>query len=395
MKSPEEKLVSANEQGSGGGAGRAGEAGTAGAAAGASPSNTAPANSNKSSETQILRSGIDTLILSYRGELKPELEVCLSELKRLAQHQDEKERAYAQISLAGQLFTVKAQGFGIFPYVLANHWYRLSLGRVQKSSVPAVYAQVYSEVLTYEGCQTALKTLSLVIDELALVEPETVSRVDVCADFTTAFDLSTFDTRSWVSRAKLKSQYEVGGEFSGWAFGMGGDVAARLYNKSLELVSSGKAHLLELYRACGWDEVSRIWRLEFEVKRNALGSLGIRQFADLESNLPELWSYLTANWLRLTLPSLSDERSSRWPLHVLWVDLQGVDWGRDPLKGLKRVSTATLPHGDACYLSYISALTGFMALHGIDDPSKAASLLADQSQYWLSDLPAFFGPVMT
>ena len=62
--------------------------GAAAHAPGAPPSNTAPYNCNWSDDLVILRSGVDTLQLSYRGELYEEWQVRLAELKRLAQSED-------------------------------------------------------------------------------------------------------------------------------------------------------------------------------------------------------------------------------------------------------------------------------------------------------------------
>ena len=59
--------------------------GTAGGAAGAPPSNTAPVNSLKGGSVKILRTGIDSLYLSYPGTLAAESTVALEALKELAQ----------------------------------------------------------------------------------------------------------------------------------------------------------------------------------------------------------------------------------------------------------------------------------------------------------------------
>ena len=97
---------------------------------GALPSNTAPYNSNTGQEWfKALRWGVDSLYLSYPGELSRDSDLRLKELKQLAQSNEPGEVAKAQLPLAGHIFEVKEKGASLFPYILEDGAFRIQLSR--------------------------------------------------------------------------------------------------------------------------------------------------------------------------------------------------------------------------------------------------------------------------
>src|SRR5688572_14830691 len=69
----------------------------------APPSNRA-SNTCIAASLHVLSRHVDSLELSFRGSLKPEIEAHLNHLKVLAQSRDEAHRAQAQLVIAGQVF---------------------------------------------------------------------------------------------------------------------------------------------------------------------------------------------------------------------------------------------------------------------------------------------------
>jgi len=51
----------------------------------------------------------------------------------------------------------------------------------------------------------------------------------------------------------------------------------------------------EANRWCG----ERVWRVEFQCRREVLRELGVETLEDLESRMTEIWAYLSAKWFRL------------------------------------------------------------------------------------------------
>ncbi len=109
---------------------------------GTPPSNTVPHNSNNE-YFKLLRVGVDSLYLSYRGELLPEVKERLAKLKQLAQHPEADQQAQAQYAIAGHIFEVKDKGTSIFPYVLEDGAFRISLSRTSKKT-PMAYVKLSS-----------------------------------------------------------------------------------------------------------------------------------------------------------------------------------------------------------------------------------------------------------
>ena len=86
---------------------------------GTSPSNTVPYNSNIE-YFKLLRFGVDSLYLSYQGDIFPVVQERLTKLKQLAQHPESYQQAMAQYPIAGHIFEVKDKGSSVFPFVIED-----------------------------------------------------------------------------------------------------------------------------------------------------------------------------------------------------------------------------------------------------------------------------------
>ncbi|SFM40141.1 hypothetical protein [Nitrosomonas communis] len=81
---------------------------------GTTRSNTVPNNCN-SDYFKLLRFGVDSLYLSYPGELLPDVDDELKELKKTAQLPQSFEQIKAQYSVNDHIFEVKDKGAKLFP----------------------------------------------------------------------------------------------------------------------------------------------------------------------------------------------------------------------------------------------------------------------------------------
>lgn len=131
---------------------------------GAPPSNTAPYNCINDNSTKILRCSIDSLYLSYSGNLYEEWNKKLQTLKAIAQSDDDMEKAQAQVALGRHLFEVMGRGDGRFPYVLQDGALRIALSKPEALSMPLAYTQLSSESLTFSDVETLEKDLRFVIN---------------------------------------------------------------------------------------------------------------------------------------------------------------------------------------------------------------------------------------
>ncbi len=220
---------------------------------GAPPSNTAPSNYiNPEKSSQILRFGVYSLYLSYQGDLASDWDQRLEGLKLIAQSQEDAEKSLAQVKIGNHLFEVSGKGQQRFPYVLVDNCFRIQLSRSASKSMPLAYVQLSSELLTTLSVQEAVKNLNFIIHTLGRVDGEPqISRADIFVDFTYPLAMGSWNPLHWVTRAhKIRTHYERR-LFSGWSIGLGGNISARLYNKTLELEKSKKDYLKPLWLMAG------------------------------------------------------------------------------------------------------------------------------------------------
>lgn len=343
---------------------RAGTAASTSSDTGAPPSNTAPYDDIN---VKILRTGIDSIYYSYAGTMRDIVEVQLSDLKTKAQSLSDEDRADANILLADHPFSVSPKGRGRFPYAIKDNWYHLSLSGANNKKLPLAYVQVGSELLTRAGLDRATGTLNLLMEMISgeIKEPS-VSRVDLCVDFVLNDDLGRIPSDHFVFLADAMNLHHCMGELTGYQFGKRGRVNARLYDKTLEIKQqSHKDYLYPIWEEQGWDGKSKVWRLEFELRKDFLKDYGINDRNDLVDHLESLWQYCTTTWLQVKRPNPNDSRKDRWPLYPWWADIQDVCFEDSGKEQIYRVPKNTSPSDQYLFVNGLGAITTFMAINSI------------------------------
>lgn len=336
-------------------------------------SNTVPSNCINQCNTKILRSGIDSLYLSYQGEFLVESSIKLTELKKLAQSSDPHNVALAQYNKFDHVFDVSDKGSNPFAYVLKDNWYRISIAKLGNTNTPLAYAQLSSELLTLEGVDIAASNLSSIIQSLGNVSGSAnVSRVDLCVDFITDYPLDQITEIYWITKAKDMSRYIDQRQFSGWKIGTRKTISARLYNKTLEMKKNPRPYLEHLWKRSGWDGFQPVWRLEFELRRDFLRAFDVVSIESMNQHLNGLWQYATCEWLRLAIPNPSDKTQSRWLTSDLWQTLQSVTWTGESELSRTPVHKGRPPSDRSIFVNGLSGYTSFMAREGIVNPSDGA-----------------------
>lgn len=352
---------------------RVARTGEPGAESGATPSNTAPHNSNTPPVElfRLLRLAVDSLYLSFPGDLKPEVLAALSILKTKAQSEHPELQAQAQYVLGQHIFEVKDKGARMFPYVLEDNAYRIQLSKPGKK-LPMAYVKVSAEYLAHKGPAEVHRELLELLPEFGeLAGSAMVSRIDLAVDFVSGMAMDSWPRTAWVTRATQIHSYAKDQVFTGWTIGMGGVISARLYNKVEEILYSGKPWVMNLWQLAGWHIGEPVWRLEFELKRDFLKERGLSSLEDVLEHLNSLWSYATTEWLRLTVPNEEDATRTRWPIHPLWVNLASVDWESTSSAKLERFSNARTPTEQRLASMVMGSLVSYMAMHRLDDESEA------------------------
>jgi len=316
---------------------------------------------------KFLRWGIDSLYLSYQGNIHTDIDQILKTLKSHAQSEDKTQQALAQYVIGDHIFEVKDKGSSFFTYILEDNAFRVALSRPNKA-VPMAYVKISSEYLSYKSPVDAEFALREILEHLGVLESSAnVSRIDMFLDFACDYPMDSWNREAWVTRAANISHYSVDQHFTGWAIGQGSAISARLYNKTLEIIKSGKGYLHPLWKQSGWDGEMDVWRLEFQFKHEFLDQKGIIRLSDVLNHLNGLWSYGTTEWLKLTIPNIEDKTRSRWPIHPLWLTLSTVDWETSGGALKSRFENVRVPKNSAIFNRAFSALTSWMAANGRTD----------------------------
>ncbi len=344
---------------------------------GAAPSNTAPHNDKTPpvDAFRLLRLAVDSLYLSFPGDLRPEVLAALSTLKTKAQSEHPELQAQAQYVVGQHIFEVKDKGARMFPFVLEDNAYRLQLSKPGKK-LPMAYVKVSAEYLAHKGPMAVHQELQELLAEFGDVTGSgLVSRIDLAADFVSSIAMDSWPRLAWVTRAIQIHSYAKDQVFTGWTIGMGGIISARLYNKVEEILYSGKPWVMNLWEPAGWVPGEPVWRLEFELKRDFLKEKGLSSLESVLEHLNGLWSYATTEWLRLTVPNEADTVRGRWPIHPLWMALASVDWESTGSAKLERFSNARTPSEQRLAVMVMGSLVSYMAMHGLDDHNEAIEAL--------------------
>ena len=363
---------------------------------GASPSNTAPHNSididkgkeerEKEHGFRLFRVAVDSLYLSFPGDLSPAIEATLKQLKAYGQSLDMENQCKAQYPVGDHIFEVKDKGAGMFPYVLDDNAYRIQFARPGKK-LPMAFVKVSAQYLAHKGPRAIQEELQALLQEFGAPSgSNTVSRIDLAVDFTSPVQMDSWHRSAWVTRATEIHNYSKDQVFTGWTVGMGGVLGCRLYNKIQEIEHSGKTWAMNLWLPMGWQPGEDVWRLEFEFKREFLKTRGLSSLDSVLDNLNGLWRYATEEWLRLTVPNGADATRTRWPTHALWQTLSAIDWSSPQGVLLDKCSTARTPTELRLITVVLGAMTSYMALHNIDDRNEAIDQLTSKLYEHYSDV---------
>ncbi len=328
-------------------------------------------------EFKVVHKGIDSIYLSYRGTLKSGLLINLESKKQLARSSDIQDQAEAKMVIGKHCFEVKDKGAGVYSYVIVDNWFRIQIAGAGSKKVPAVYVQVSSELLNCKGLDESMRQLRTVIDALIDgVYEEKISRVDIFIDFITDVSFANVDNKEWISPARRINAFWDNNDFTGWSIGQGGDISARLYDKTIEIIRTHKDWFKEIWAKQGWTEGQKIMRLEFEIKRLVLSQLGALTIPDLTNKINDIWRYCTHDWLKLADDN-GDVNRSRWETAPVWSEIQKIMFVDGGYTGIQRdISKSRFPNMKRLFVNGLGYLLAYAALYGYDESNLSAAALS-------------------
>lgn len=345
--------------------------------------NTASPKYTTHQKIKHLRCAVDSLYVSFKGEIEPELEGFLSIIKLQAQDPNPDISSQAYVSIADHKFEMKPKGVRRFSYVLKDNWFSIQISNSSDDSqsrfkMPLAYIQISSELLTFTPLDEIMSHLTEIVSRIGkITEPPIISRLDLCMDFVPMFDVENIQINQWRTRATNIDHYHVHKRPTGWGIGKGAFMG-RLYNKSTEILKSKKDYLKPIWQSQGWDGKANVWRMEFQVRRDFLKTMGINQPEDIPELSPMLWKYATTKWLKLVTPT-NDSNEARWPTSKEWAEIANTCTTQN-CEIIRTVSKDRKPKDDYLFIHGIAAISSFMAREGITDLGEALGEFLHQAE---------------
>jgi len=278
----------------------------------------------------IVAVGVDTLELNFGiAEYKqPDMFMRLNDAKSEAVSTGYKGHLGKAVEFFGQEFMIQARGsHGGYEYLLKNGDIDLQMMPDARCGKPSPELRVVfrSSYIWRVGEIPAYNQVIEFLNQLAFIEYCKVSRADLCVD--RVMPLPEIDRKTqMVSLLREKDRfwggdYQKGQRETGYQFGRGG-IACRLYDKLNEISAKGSGHIMPLWTTNGWDGVSPVSRLEFQLRRDGLRRFDDNMdFAIFQDSKSDIWGYGTDKLLRI-VDHDSATRRERAQVTEYWKDYQ-------------------------------------------------------------------------
>lgn len=195
------------------------------------------------------------------------------------------------------------------------------------------------------------------------------SRVDLCADFRLDAPLTLpFLESHRVSRSRKTEVHMDGRDLETFYSGApGAPLRLRIYDKSKEIIKNNKQWFGGIWNT---DDLTNIWRVEFQIRRSILHQYRIRDLATLWDTIGSMWSYLTSEWFSLRLQD--NDKAERRTVHPWWQAVQncGPQFGSD--NGARRIYKSDDVQTIAEILPHVfGRMITIAALSGVKDRVKS------------------------
>jgi hypothetical protein len=148
-------------------------------------------DNSKPSSFLPLRWGVDSLYLSYPGQLHQTVDADLRELKKIAQDRNDL-AAKAQYPLGEHIFEVKDKSSGLFPFTIEDNAFQIRLSSHHAKSLPMAYVKVSSHYLSHKTPAEAETHLRALLYPLGDITAPKISRIDLFVDFASVEDMESW-----------------------------------------------------------------------------------------------------------------------------------------------------------------------------------------------------------
>lgn len=232
------------------------------------------------------------------------------------------------IKLGDKKFTVLPNGARFHAYILHNDSLELkfSQNRSKSKNNYPVSIRIKSLLLWEKGFINAYMDTIDYINTIVKgdIIAEKISRADLCCHtdklkFENMLDIY----ENWRGNFRKVEHYFYNRKLNGFTFGSFNDlnVMCRIYDKSLEIKTSGKTWFTDIWQKQDMD-IDNVWNVEFQVGRKFFRDYNIESISDFIVHMRGIWEYLTKEWISYI--NLDDSNISRCSTKKSWLDVQNA-----------------------------------------------------------------------
>lgn len=265
-----------------------------------------------------------------------------------------------------------------YRYHLQFPEYHLYLGISQTpQGSPNAYLSINSEAIWRLGLPLVLETLEIDLSHFGgTIERMQPSRVDMCADFRIPGGLSLpFLESHRVSRAK-ETTFHLKNDIleTYYVASPSAPVRLRIYDKGKEIQAKGtKFWFTDIWKT---DDVTDVWRVEFQMRRPFLRQFEINTLEELWDKIGGVWVYLTQEWVSLRLQD--NDRTARRSVLPWWENVQKAGNVFNAPVGMRRYGQDDMLAPVEWYVSHVAGcLASVAARLKIDDCAEAVRVFGE------------------
>lgn len=221
-------------------------------------------------------------------------------------------------------FRILPNGLRFHSYILHNEIMSISVSAhrsTNKNNYP-VAVRLKSLFLWQNGYLQAYEDSINILRDIFKGEfiKEKISRADICCH-TDNLCLSLEDINSFRGTYKKNEIFMTNRKLSGVTFGTFTEknVMCRIYNKSLEINTSGKTWFNEVWKKQDIN-IERVWNVEFQVGRTFFKDYNIETVTDFALKARAIWEKLTSDFICYI--NQDDTNISRCSIKPEWLILQ-------------------------------------------------------------------------
>nr|WP_287410692.1 hypothetical protein [Pseudodesulfovibrio sp.] len=253
---------------------------------------------------KVLASGVDTLYLALDIRWKSDvLFKLLDKGKEMAREVEQPFPFYLFIESQKQelYFNILPNGSKGYNWILVGAEYSLRIGNwLDPKSRPSVMLEIRSETIWTRGLPESLERILTALEENhAILKSIKPSRLDLCMDILVPNEFWNMELfNSMNTRAHHFSPFFKNQKLTGAQIGKG-KIVCRLYDKPLEIkIKSNKKWMYLIWGISEVSEDMKVIRIEFQIRRELIKSLGINIIKEAFPYLDNIWAYCTQNWLK-------------------------------------------------------------------------------------------------